>query len=250
MQGFVLNFKKFWNKTPAFFEKPFMQEQTNIFKKIYLLLLAIGPGIFAIGYTIGTGSVTSMIVAGSEHGMQLLWVLFLSCLFSGVLMEAYGRYSLVTGETALYSFRKNLKFGNIISILIIIGVTFGQWNSLIGILGISANAIFETLTLFFPIIKGYEYVSVLGIALVIIGSMYYFLWHGNYSFFERILLVFVSFMGLSFFLSLFIFLPDLSEIGKGMIPSIPDVDDGGDKLLLVAGMVGKRLDKRKYERPK
>ena len=36
------------------------------------MLLGIGPGIFAIGYTIGTGSVTSMIVAGSQYGMQLL----------------------------------------------------------------------------------------------------------------------------------------------------------------------------------
>ncbi len=212
-----------------------MQEQTNIFRKIYLLLLAIGPGIFAIGYTIGTGSVTSMIVAGSQFGMQLLWVLFLSCLFSGVLMEAYGRYSLVTGETALYSFRKNLKFGKLISILIIIGITFGQWNSLIGILGISANAIFETLSLFIPVIKGYEYQSVLAIALTIIGSMYYFLWHGTYSFFEKILLVFVSFMGLSFFLSLFIILPDPKEIVNGFVPSIPQVEGGR---MLVAAFVG------------
>ncbi len=214
-----------------------MQEQTSIFKKIYLLLLAIGPGIFAIGYTIGTGSVTAMIEAGSRHGMQLLWGLFLSCLFSWVLMEAYGRYSLVTGETALFSFRKHLKFGNIISILIIIGVTIGQWNSLMGILGISANAIFETLVLFFPIIKGYEYWSVLGIALVIIGSMYYFLWHGNYSFFEKILLIFVSFMGLSFFLSFFIFIPEVGAIAKGMIPSIPEVENGDGKML-VAAIVG------------
>ena len=212
-----------------------MQEQTNFFKKIYRLLLAIGPGIFAIGYTIGTGSVTSMIVAGSEHGMQLLWVLFLSCLFSWVLMEAYGRYALVTGETALYGFRKHLKFGNIISILIIIGITFGQWNSLIGILGISANAIFETLVLFIPSMKGNEYWSVLTIALIIIGSMYYFLWHGNYSFFERILLIFVTLMGLSFVLSLFIFLPDPKEIAKGMIPSIPQVEGGR---MLVAAFVG------------
>ena len=212
-----------------------MQEQTNILKKIYMLLLAIGPGIFAIGYTIGTGSVTSMVVAGSQHGMQLLWVLFLSCLFSWVLMEAYGRYSLVTGETALYSFRKNLRFGNIISILIIIGITFGQWNSLIGILGISANAIFETLVLFIPSLKGHEYWSVLTIALIIISGMYYLLWHGSYSIFEKILVVFVSFMGLSFFLSLFIILPDPVEVAKGMIPSIPQVEGGK---MLVAAFVG------------
>ena len=198
-------------------------------------MLAIGPGFFAIGYTIGTGSVTSMIVAGSQFGMQLLWVLFLSCLFSWVLMEAYGRYSLVTGETALFSFRKHLKFGNIIAILIIIGVTFGQWNSLIGILGISANAIYEMLALFIPSIKGHEYWSVLAIALIIISGMYYLLWHGSYTIFEKLLVIFVSFMGLSFILSLFIILPDPSEVVKGMIPSIPQVEGGK---MLVAAFVG------------
>ena len=34
-----------------------------MFKK----LMAFGPAFFAIGYTIGTGSVTSMIVAGSTY---------------------------------------------------------------------------------------------------------------------------------------------------------------------------------------
>ena len=165
-----------------------MQEQPNIFRKLYLLLLAIGPGIFAIGYTIGTGSVTAMIVAGSTYGMQLLWVLALSCLFSWVLMEAYGRYYLVTGETALFAFRKHLKFGSLFSILIIIGITFGQWNSLIGILGISANAIVETLALFIPAIQGNEYWWVLIVALIIISGMYVLLWNGSYSIFEKLLL--------------------------------------------------------------
>ena len=125
-------------------------QKQSLLKKILKRLLLIGPGIFAIGYTIGTGSVTSMVVAGSTYGMQLLWVLLLSCIFSWVLMEAYGRYTLVTGEAALYGFRKYMKFGKLIAILIIIGLAFGQTNSLIGILGISANAIHETLVLFIP----------------------------------------------------------------------------------------------------
>ncbi len=204
-------------------------------KKIYSLLLGIGPGIFAIGYTIGTGSVTSMVVAGSQYGMQLLWVLFLSCLFSWVLMEAYGRYALVTGETALFGFRKHLKFGKPIAILIIMGITFGQWNSLMGILGISANAIFEVTALFVPAIKSYEYWSVLLIAIVIISVMYSILWIGKYSLFERLLLIFVSLMGLSFLLSLFIILPDPKAIASGFIPSIPEVEGGR---MLVAAFVG------------
>ncbi len=203
--------------------------------KILKFLLGIGPGIFAIGYTIGTGSVTSMIVAGSRFGMQLLWVLFLSCVFSWVMMEAYGRYYLVTGETALFSFKKRLKFGGPIGILIIAGITFGQWNSLIGILGISSNAIFETIAMFFPAIKGSEYWWVLGIAVFIISTMYIVLLKGKYSFFEKILILFVSLMGLSFLLSFFVVLPPMDDVMLGMIPSIPQVEGGK---MLVAAFVG------------
>lgn len=212
-----------------------MQEKNSILNKIIKFLLGIGPGIFAIGYTIGTGSVTAMIKAGSEHGMQLLWVLLLSCLFSWVLMEAYGRYALVTGETALHAFRKRLKYGNIIAIAIIIGISFGQWNSLIGILGISANAIFEGLALFFPVMKGQEYAWVLGIAIVVISLMYWVLWKGSYGIFEKILIIFVSLMGFSFILSLFVVLPDPVAIAQGFIPSVPQVEGGK---MLVAAFVG------------
>ena len=211
------------------------QQKTSIPKKILALLLSIGPGIFAIGYTIGTGSVTSMVVAGSQYGMQLLWVLFLSCVFSWVLMEAYGRYTLVTGETALFGFRRHIKFGKLIAILIIVGISFGQWNSLIGILGISANAIYETLILFIPVLEGFEYWSVLIIAIIIIGLMYTLLWVGHYNLFEKVLLFFVSLMGLSFLLSLLMVLPDPQEVVKGLVPSIPQVEGGK---MLVAAFVG------------
>lgn len=212
-----------------------MSDQAPIIKRVLKWLLTIGPGIFAIGYTIGTGSVTSMVVAGSNYGMQLLWVLFCSCFFSWVLMEAYGRYSIVTGETALFGFRKYLKFGKLMAIMIIVGVSFGQINSLIGILGISANAIFETLALFFPAIAGFEYAAVLGIAILIIGIMYALLLVGKYSFFEKILLVFVTLMGLSFLLSLLIVFPDPKEVIAGFVPSIPQVEGGK---MMVAAFVG------------
>lgn len=203
--------------------------------KLFQFIKGIGPGIFAIGYTIGTGSVTSMVVAGSQFGMQLLWVLFFSCLFSWVLMEAYGRYYLVTGETALYSFRKHLKFGKLIGILIIAGISFGQWNSLIGILGISSNAIFETLVLFFPTLAGSSYWGILIIALTIIAIMYGVLLKGSYSLFENILIIFVSLMGISFLLSFFVVLPPPEAVAAGMIPSIPQVEGGR---MLVAAFVG------------
>lgn len=164
---------------------PTTKTKKSLLKKILALILGFGPGIFAIGYTIGTGSVTSMIVAGSKFGMQLLWVLLLSCIFSGVLIFAYGNYALITGETALYSFKKHFKFGKVLAILIIVGITFGQWNSLMGILGISSNIIFEILAINFESLRAFEYQTILIIATVIIITFYLLMLVGKYTFFEK-----------------------------------------------------------------
>ena len=207
----------------------------SLLKKFLAIVLAFGPGIFAIGYTIGTGSVTSMIVAGSTYGMQLLWVLLISCVFSGLLMYAYGNYALISGETALYGFKKNIKGGKIIAILIIIGISFGQWNSLMGILGISANIIYEIFLIYFPQLEGYRYETVLMVAIVVIAIMYALLWVGKYTFFEKILVIFVTIMGLSFIISLFLVYPLPIEVVQGLVPSIPQVEGGK---MMVAAFVG------------
>ncbi|SMC57195.1 Nramp family divalent metal transporter [Cellulophaga tyrosinoxydans] len=211
------------------------KQKTSLIKKIIALVLAFGPGIFAIGYTIGTGSVTSMIVAGSTYGMQLLWVLLLSCVFSGVLMYAYGNYALVTGETALFAFKKHLKWGKLIAILIILGISFGQWNSLMGILGISANIIYEIIVIYFPNLSGNRYEVVLVVAILVIAIMYGLLLVGKYTFFEKILVIFVTIMGLSFIISLFMVYPLPIDVAKGLIPSIPKVEGGK---MMVAAFVG------------
>ncbi|MFY9241497.1 MAG: Nramp family divalent metal transporter [Polaribacter sp.] len=205
------------------------------YKKLIAIVLGFGPGIFAIGYTIGTGSVTSMIVAGSKFNMQLLWVLLLSCVFSGVLMFAYGNYALITGETALFGFKKHFKYGKILALLIIVGITFGQWNSLMGILGISSNIIFEILAINFHDLNGFKYETVLIIAILIIVTFYLLMLVGKYTFFEKILVIFVSLMGLSFLLSLCFVQPLSIDVVQGFLPTIPDVPGGK---MLVAAFVG------------
>lgn len=208
-------------------------DRKNIFKRAWLLLISVGPGIFCIGYTIGTGSVTSMIKSGSEYGMQLLWVLFLSAFFSWLLMDSFGRFAVVTGGTAIHSFKSRLKWGRLWAILTIFGVVMGQWSALSGILGLTSNAVYEVARLFYPGLKENNFWAVLGIAVTLIAMMYVFLLVGKYSFFEKVLIVFVTLMGVSFILSMFIVLPSPEEIGRGFIPSIPP---GGN--LMVAAFVG------------
>ena len=210
-------------------------KQHSFFKRIWLTILSVGPGIFCIGYTIGTGSVTSMAKAGSEFGMQLLWVLFLSCLFSWVLMEAYGRFAIITADTSMHGFRTRLRFGKPIALFTMVAVVIAQWNALTGILGLSSNAIYESIRMFMPNLALPHYGGVLGIAIAIILIMYTLLLVGRYSFFEKVLLFFVTIMGISFILSLFIVMPSPLDIVAGFIPRIPKAEGGK---LMVAAFVG------------
>ncbi|MFC1540894.1 Nramp family divalent metal transporter [Candidatus Latescibacterota bacterium] len=200
--------------------------------RLFAIFLAIGPGIFCIGYTIGTGSVTSMAKAGSQFGMQLLWVLVLSCIFSWILMEAFGRFAIVTGETALHGLKRRYRYGSIFSILILVGVVVAQWGNFSGLIGLTSNGIYEAVRLFIPGLNPENYWGILGIAVLILLVLYSFLLVGKYSFFEKILVIFVTLMGLSFIVSMFIVMPPPLEIVSGLIPQIPDMP--GAKLMIAA----------------
>lgn len=212
-----------------------MLKKPFFIKRLWLILLAIGPGIFGIGYTIGTGSVTTMVSAGSQFGITLWWDLFLACLFSYVLLEAYGRYAIVTGRTTINSFKTELKFGKALAIATMAGVIIGQWGSYSGIVGICSNGIYETIRLFVPGLNPQNYWAVLSIAIIILLTMYAFIWVGRYSFFEKLLVVLVTLMGICFLITMFVVLPSGKDIASGLIPSIPKVKNPG---LLIAAFVG------------
>ena len=190
------------------------------------VLSVLGPGIFAIGYTIGTGSVTSMAKAGADSGLGLLWVLALSCLFSGVLMEAYGRMAAVTGETSLRAIRTHLPCGKLFAGLVFAGVVMGQYTCLGGILTLSSGAIAEMLG---------GRVPPFAIAVVLSVAMYALLMIGRYSAFEKILAFFVGVMALTFLVSVFVVAPDAATLQKAAKPILPT---DGASLLMLAAFVG------------
>jgi len=212
-----------------------MPRSSGFLKRIWLFLLSIGPGLFGIGYTIGTGSVTTMVKSGAEAGFNLLWHLFLCALFTWVVMEAYGRYAAVTGKTVIRSFRTLLPLGNLLALLVMSGIIVAQWSSYAGIVGICSNGIYETIRLFLPSLRENNYGAVLAIAAGILLCLYLLLLVGRYSFFEKILIVFVTLMGICFLLTMFIVLPDPRQIAAGFLPRLPP-GQGGE--LLFAALAG------------
>ena len=198
-------------------------------------MLSIGPGFFLVGYTIGTGSVVAMASAGSRYGLSMLWALALSCIFSFIMLEAYGRYAVVTGEGALYGYKKHFKFlGRPVAIITLTGLIMVEIMALIGIMGIISDLIHEWSIILFDG-SGWNH---LWIAVGIIIFMNILLTLGEYSFFEKILIIFVSIMGISFILTMFIVLPEPSEMAKGLIPTIPKEVNAP---MVIAALVGTTL---------
>lgn len=199
-------------------------------KKILLFLASISPGLFLIGYNIGTGSITTMASAGASYGMQMLLPVLLSCIFTYFLIVIFGQYTMVTGKTILQSYREY--FGVPITLVVLASLLISEWVSCIGVMGIVVQVVQEWSK---PLTSSGNGFSPLLLSIIFGGIIYWIFWQGRHQFFERVLAVFVAVMGLSFILTMFMVIPDPAAILEGLAPRIPKDTDG---LLLLAGMVG------------
>lgn len=204
---------------------------SKTYKKIAVALAAVGPGLFLIGYNIGTGSVTTMAKTGAEHGMELFWALVLSCIFTFILMVAYGKVTLVTGKTALFNIKHEFRYGWVLALYILLALVIGEFLALMGLMGIVADLVQEGLRLLFNdavVHRGWIilFFAILSCILV---------WFGKYKTFEKVLTFFVILMGLSFILVFFMLRPDFSAMAKGLVPGIPDTPGAFGLVAAIAG---------------
>jgi len=190
------------------------------------------PGIFLLGLNIGTGSVTTMAKAGAEYGMSLLWTIVASCLTTYFMINLYGKFTLVTGETALQAFRKHIHPS--VGIFFIVALTVGVCGSVMGVMGIVSDICFEWSK---GAIEGG--ISPIYFAAAFIAMVYFIFWNGKTQFFERALAVIVAIMSASFLLNFFIMMPPPIQILKGLIPNIPEsLDSDKSPFLIIASLVG------------
>jgi len=209
------------------------QAPTSLRQKFFAGLALFLPGIFLLGFNIGTGSVTAMAKAGADYGMTLLWTIVASCLCTFFMINQYGRYTLITGETALQAFRKHLHPS--VGIFFIAALTAGVCGSVMGVMGIVAEICYEWSKSF--VVGG---ISPIYFAAFFVSLVYYIFWNGRTAFFERSLAVIVAIMAACFLINFFIMMPPPEDIIRGLIPSIPQPsgDAGKGAYLVVASMVG------------
>jgi NRAMP (natural resistance-associated macrophage protein)-like metal ion transporter len=189
----------------------------------------MGPGILVTAAFIGPGTITACTLAGANFGYTLLWALVFATVATIILQEMSARLGIVTqkglGEVLLDALQTSIWKWPLI-ILIIIALYLGNAAYEAGNLAGAALGI-EAIT------GSDERVFRLAVLLLsVLGGI--ILLKGSYKHIERILIILVLLMALSFVLTFFVVQPNILSIFKGMFtPNIPD-----GSLLTVIAIIG------------
>ena len=193
-----------------------------------------GPGILVAAAFIGPGTVTLCTLAGVNFGFNLLWAMVLSIVATIVLQEMASRLGIISQKGLSEVIRAEIKhpiINKLILLLILSAIVVGNasyeaGNISGGILGL------ETITGELRIALGNYSLNILSFVVGIIAFI--LLYIGNYKFLERVLVMLVVIMSISFLITAFLTKPAISDILKGAITtSFPE-----GSLLTILGLVG------------
>lgn len=198
-----------------------MTSPANLWPRLVRALPFLGPGIFCVGYTIGTGAVTKLAAAGAQSGLQLLWALLGGSLLFWALLEACGRYAIITGDTVLHGFRAHLRGGRWLALLILIGVVMGQWTGLPVLVTLIAQLASEGLQLLLPGVLPQSQGMVIAWAAVMLAGVYGLIAIGRYSLLERAMFVLVALMVGGFGGAMWLAWPGLNQVAPEAVSSLP-----------------------------
>lgn len=178
----------------------------------------LGPGFITAALVFGPGSLTVTSSLGASFGYTFLWVILIATFFMIVFVGMSIRIGLATDCSLLTTIRK--KWGNTVAVIIGIGIflvtaSFQAGNA------VGAGLAFSELsgTHITPWIITFTLISI---------SLLYF--KSFYKILEKLMLVLVSVMLLSFLGTLIIIKPSFTGIIGGFVPSIPS----GSLLLAIA----------------
>lgn len=194
----------------------------------------VGPGVLVSAAFIGPGTVTVCTLAGVNFGFALLWALLLSVVACIVLQEMAARLGVITGRGLSEVIREEIK--NPVFKFLSIALIFAAI-----VLG---NAAYEA---------GNITGAVLGMSAIVpspsmqIGAVSLDLWSlligfiafillaiGNYKVLERVFIVLVVIMSISFLVTAFMTRPQILPLLKGLF--IPTSGTAG--ILTVMALIG------------
>jgi NRAMP (natural resistance-associated macrophage protein)-like metal ion transporter len=193
----------------------------NIFRKLAIFFMILGPGIITGSVDNDAGGITTYSLAGAEYGYGLIWTLIPSFIVLVVIQEMNARMGIVTGKGLADLIRENA--GIKITFFIFIGLLFsGIGNTTTEFAGVAGSM---------EVFGVSKYISVPIVAVLV----WILVVKGTYKIAERIFLIF-SVSLLTYVISAIMGKPDWGEIGTAIIH--PKFDVNTKSMAMVIGLVG------------
>ena len=191
--------------------------------KLIHIIKSFGPAFILASVVLGPGSITVASSIGSDSGFKLLWIVAISAILMIVYTSMSVRFGLTNEDSFLQTITKNYSkiFAVFIGIAAFFAATSWQFGNNLGI-GIAMYEITNIEAYVWPLIF-----TPLGIGLIFFAK-------NLYKILEKLMMIMVLIIILSFTINLFLIKPDLTEISKGFIPSKFSTDD----LNVIAALVG------------
>jgi Mn2+ and Fe2+ transporters of the NRAMP family len=170
----------------------------------------IGPGLLVTVGFIDPGNWASNFAAGSQFGYQLLWVVTLSTIMLILLQHNVAHLGIVTGDCLAEAASKHIRKKFSVPILIS-GLLACVSTALAELLGgaIALNMLFR--------------IPVKAASLIMFASVVAMLFTNSYKKIEKIIIGFVSVIGLSYLYELLLVPIDWGTAAKGwVVPSFPE----------------------------
>jgi len=182
-----------------------------------------GPAyLVSVGY-MDPGNWATDIAGGSQFGYRLLWVLMMSNIMALVLQNLSARLGIVRGRDLAQANRET--YPRIINFCLY----------LLAEIAITACDLAEVLGMAIGIQLLTGLPLVYGVALTALDTiLLLFLQRLGMRRLEAFILGLIAIVGISFFIELFIVKPELGEISRGLIPSLP----GSAALYVAIGIIG------------
>lgn len=190
------------------------------------LVRRIGPGLLVAAAGIGAGDIVASTMAGSAHGLALLWVVALAAFLKCFLNQGIARWQLATDLTAMEGWTLHLPWwvrAYFAAYLVIWTVSVSAAltsASGLGMANLTGGAVSRS--------TGAVAHALIGGALV---------WFGGFKWFERVMKVLIATMFLSIIACAGFTFRDPGAFFRGLfVPGIPA--GGGSSVLSVLGGIG------------
>jgi manganese transport protein len=197
-----------------------ISQKKGAFKKFFAFL---GPAyLISVGY-MDPGNWATDLAGGSKYGYQLIWVLLMSNLIALLLQSLSARLGIVRGRDLAQASRETYpKYVNFyLYILAEIAIAACDLAEVLG-MAIGLQLLFDL-----PLMVGVV-ISVLDTFILL------FLINYGIRKMEAFIIALVAMVGFSFFAEMIFAQPQLGEVVKGFVPSLPD----SDALYIAIGIIG------------